>query len=372
MLGLLLWRTAISLLLLWVGAAAANYSILVISYPVPPYTEPDTIWYMDQAYLEPSKIDSAALSDPPSSANKYLFWDATSISFKMGAPCDDFGSQWVPAASIEAAVDAWDDIDPDSLSISYDGEDYNKTNDPDDGENVIFFGEHSSLGSSRGITMITAPTSGAEIGEFSDVDIVLNDAMRWTLNKTVCANPPDTSDVQSTTTHEVGHALGLAHVTGKHCMTPSQYWCSGGLEEEYEDLEQRIIQASDQRGYEYLYVKANSVRSEFGGGAGQKPIAEAWQASRTRADVVVFPNPFNPDVNVAFRVERTAVTSARIYNALGQEVRQLYAPQSLPPGHYQLVWDGRDADGQVMASGRYILRVAIGAAVHSYQLALVR
>ena len=44
----------------------------------------------------------------------------------------------------------------------------------------------------------------------------------------------------------------------------------------------------------------------------------------------------------------------------------------MEPGDYQLVWDGRDARGQVMASGRYFLRVALGSEVHSFQLALVR
>ena len=88
--------------------------------------------------------------------------------------------------------------------------------------------------------------------------------------------------------------------------------------------------------------------------------------------LVAFPNPFNPSVNVAFRVDQTAVTSAHIYNSLGQEIRELQAPQSTEPGHYQLVWDGTGASGQVMASGRYFLRVAVGSDVHSFQLALVR
>lgn len=363
--------TAIGVLL-WVGSATADYSVLVLNYPTPPYTEPDTIWYMDEVYLEPSKVDSAALQDPPSSSNDYLFWDADSIYFESGVPCDDFPNQWISATAIEAAVDAWDDIDSDSLGVMYEGEDIYETNDPDDGENVIFFGEHSSLGGARGITMITAPTSGANIGEFSDVDIVLNDAKQWTTNKAYCATPSDTSDVQSTTTHELGHALGLAHVTGKHCMTPSQDWCGGGLKDEYENLEQRTIQGGDQRGYEYLYVNNNSVRKTFGGGPSAKPIAGLGETEASQAGVVAFPNPFNPSVSVAFRVDRTAVTSARIYNILGQEIRELQAPESMEPGNYQLVWDGRDASGQVMASGRYFLRLAVGNEIHSFQLSLVR
>ncbi len=68
----------------------------------------------------------------------------------------------------------------------------------------------------------------------------------------------------------------------------------------------------------------------------------------------------------------TAVTSARIYNALGQEIRVLEDPQTVEPGNYLLVWDGRDSSGHFMASGRYFLRVEVGSKVHSFQLALAR
>jgi hypothetical protein len=294
------------------------------------------------------------------------------LSVLSSVPCEDFPNQWISAAAIEAAVDAWNDIDTDSLGVIYDGEDVYETNDPDDGENAIFFGEHSSISGLRGATLITTPISGVNIGEFSDVDIVLNDDMLWTTNKALCDTPTGTSDVQSTTTHEMGHALGLAHVTGLHTMTPSQSWCNGGLETEYEDLEQRTIQGGDQRGYEYLYVNTNSVRSEFGGGPNSKPAAGAGQAEVGQDGVVAFPNPFNPSVNVAFRVDETAVTSARIYNALGQEIRVLQDPQTVEPGNYLLVWDGRDSSGHFMASGRYFLRVEVGSKVHSFQLALAR
>ena len=362
------------MLLLWVGSAAADYAVLVINYPLPPYTVHDTTEIMDEWYLNPGNVGSGALQSPPSSNNKYLFWDADEVYFESGVPCEDFPNQWISATAIEAAVDAWEDVDSGSLDVIYDGEDVFETNDPDDGENVIFFGEHSSLGGVRGITMITAPTSGVNIGEFSDVDIVLNDAKLWTTGTAICATPSDTSDVQSTATHEVGHALGLGHVTGKHCMTSSSQWCSGGtiLKTAYENLEQRTIQTGDQDGYEYLYVDTDNVRETFGGGPNDKPIAGADETDASQAGVVAFPNPFNPSVSVAFHVGRTSVTSASIYNTLGQEIRELQAPQSMEPGDYQLVWDGRDASGQVMASGRYFLRVALGSEVHSFQLALVR
>jgi hypothetical protein len=324
---------------------------------------------MDTTYLWPDHVDSSSLSTPPSSSYNYLFWDASSISFEMGAPCEDFGNQYAAAGAIEDAVESWDNIDSDSLAILYSGEDLYETNDPGDGENVIFFGEHSSLEGCRGMTLITAPASGTEKGEFSDVDIVLNDAKRWTLNAASCQS--DTSDVQSTTTHELGHALGLGHATGKRCMTPSEDWCNGGLESEYENLEQRTVQLSDHHGYEYLYVNSSSVRSVFGGGPGSKMIVEETEPVTDEDALVVAPNPFNPQVCASFRLERAGMVDGAVYTSVGQKVVTLSAPRWLEPGVYQYTWDGRNQAGYRASAGVYLLVVRIDGASRARKVTLL-
>lgn len=87
---------------------------------------------LDEYYLAVAPILESQLTDPPAE-EEWLFWDASSVGFKMGVPTEDFASQYTATASIEAAIDSWDDLDPDSLSITYDGEDLFETNDPDDG-----------------------------------------------------------------------------------------------------------------------------------------------------------------------------------------------------------------------------------------------
>ncbi len=127
----------------------------------------------------------------------------------MGVPSEDFPSQFTATASIENAVDAWDDIESSVLSLTYDGLDVYLANDPGDDVNVIFWASHSSLDTDNlnGLTLITTPISGDDIGEFSDVDIVLNERKRWTTVLSRCrpgtagADYVDTLDVQRGKSH---------------------------------------------------------------------------------------------------------------------------------------------------------------------------
>ncbi len=73
----------------------------------------------------------------------------------------------------------------------------------------------------------------------------------------------------------------------------------------------------------------------------------------------IYPNPFNPATKIAFVLNRDELTQLNIYNLRGELVRSL-VNERLPMGSYTLTWDGRDADGQGVASGAYFARLRIG------------
>ncbi|MFC1525552.1 LamG-like jellyroll fold domain-containing protein [Candidatus Latescibacterota bacterium] len=67
------------------------------------------------------------------------------------------------------------------------------------------------------------------------------------------------------------------------------------------------------------------------------------------------PNPFNPSTHIQFDMPLATHVSLKIYNTLGQEVRDLI-DSVVPAGHKEVVWDGNDNAGVRVSSGIYFVR----------------
>ena len=92
-----------------------------------------------------------------------------------------------------------------------------------------------------------------------------------------------------------------------------------------------------------------------------------------------YPNPFNPETRIPFVLDealfvdgRTVVVSIRIFNVLQQLVASptaLNHPRGpavgvvdleyLAPGRFEAYWDGRDRNGERVASGVYFLQLVV-------------
>lgn len=69
-----------------------------------------------------------------------------------------------------------------------------------------------------------------------------------------------------------------------------------------------------------------------------------------------YPNPFNPSTTIAYQLPTTSAVAIKIYDVLGQEVRSLVNAEQ-KPGVYTVVWDGRNAFGQTVATNVYYYRI---------------
>ena len=69
-----------------------------------------------------------------------------------------------------------------------------------------------------------------------------------------------------------------------------------------------------------------------------------------------FPNPFNANTQIAYRLAAPGPVRLAIYNVLGQPVRVL-VNQFQPAGFYQVPWDARDQQGTALAAGVYLTRL---------------
>ncbi len=85
----------------------------------------------------------------------------------------------------------------------------------------------------------------------------------------------------------------------------------------------------------------------------------------------VFPNPFNPNVNIAFTLTQDASVRAAVYDLQGRRVRVLHDGH-LSAGSHQVSWDSRDDQGRVRATGTYLLRIDGGGPAYTRKLLLVK
>jgi len=72
-----------------------------------------------------------------------------------------------------------------------------------------------------------------------------------------------------------------------------------------------------------------------------------------------FPNPFNSQVTIPVDVPRESTVHLEVFNIAGQRVRSLVR-DVLPAGTHRITWDGSGAEGQLIGTGIYILRLQAG------------
>ena len=77
-----------------------------------------------------------------------------------------------------------------------------------------------------------------------------------------------------------------------------------------------------------------------------------------------FPNPFNPETWIPFRLADASDVTIQIYNPMGQLVRRL-SSGIMPAGDYSsqskaIYWDGRNQTGEPVSSGVYLYTINAG------------
>lgn len=84
-----------------------------------------------------------------------------------------------------------------------------------------------------------------------------------------------------------------------------------------------------------------------------------------------FPNPFNPDTRISFSIDTQAPVSLIVVNILGQKIRVL-KDENLEPGNYEVIWDGQDENGSMVASGVYFYRLIAGRQSSTRKMVLLK
>jgi len=84
-----------------------------------------------------------------------------------------------------------------------------------------------------------------------------------------------------------------------------------------------------------------------------------------------FPNPFNPNTNLRYSVKEPATVNISIHNLKGQLIRnwEVTHPQK---GYYQISWDGKDYNGNLVGGGVYLYKMDCGSYHSSKKVVLMK
>jgi hypothetical protein len=83
------------------------------------------------------------------------------------------------------------------------------------------------------------------------------------------------------------------------------------------------------------------------------------------------PNPFGPATRISYRVAQAGPVELAVYDPQGRMIRSLVSGES-PIGEHAFVWDGRDASGEPVAAGVYIVKLNGAGAASSQKILRLR
>jgi subtilisin family serine protease len=83
------------------------------------------------------------------------------------------------------------------------------------------------------------------------------------------------------------------------------------------------------------------------------------------------PNPFNPVTTIAYDLPQSVNVRLVIYDVQGREVVELVS-ETQPAGRHEIVWDGRNASNETVASGVYFYRLVAADFVQTKKMVLLK
>lgn len=84
-----------------------------------------------------------------------------------------------------------------------------------------------------------------------------------------------------------------------------------------------------------------------------------------------FPNPFNPLTTIRFKIPTVSSVQFSIFDLRGKFIR-IVTEKMYSAGAHSVVWDGRNQNGQKVATGLYFYKMTAGETIISRKLSLLR
>ena len=84
-----------------------------------------------------------------------------------------------------------------------------------------------------------------------------------------------------------------------------------------------------------------------------------------------YPNPFNPSTTITYDIPRASRIRVEIFDSLGRRLRILI-DSDVAAGSYSAVWDGRDSNGGMVATGLYFYQLVTPLYTHTRKMVFIK
>lgn len=84
-----------------------------------------------------------------------------------------------------------------------------------------------------------------------------------------------------------------------------------------------------------------------------------------------YPNPFNPTTNIEYDLPKSGKVEIKIFNLNGQQIRH-FVHGSQNAGIHRIVWDSKDEQGNLVASGVYLYQVKFEDSIINKKMMLIK
>jgi hypothetical protein len=83
------------------------------------------------------------------------------------------------------------------------------------------------------------------------------------------------------------------------------------------------------------------------------------QPTAMNTDLVNYPNPFNNQTTIQFKVESPAYITVKIFDMAGNQIAELANSQMVSAGEHEVVWNAKNSNGMDASSGTYMYEVTV-------------
>jgi hypothetical protein len=112
--------------------------------------------------------------------------------------------------------------------------------------------------------------------------------------------------------------------------------------------------------------------SDPGMSYGQPLIPEILPAPERSYVAQNYPNPFNPHTTIEYGVSKNGSPVRIVVYDIAGRVLKVLVDEPKPAGYFRAVWDGKNEQGEMIASGVYFYEVVIGDVRQAKKLVILR